>query len=179
MVKPMNITQLQQHLHELWHELWQQRVMAHYQQLAEREQRLILFACIVLPFMLVIFTIILPRQDALHAKKHDLKILQQQAQEAEMLALRLQKQGDQPARGNTLTVVDQQARQHAVRQFITSLRPQMGNGASRLWVQMKNSPYDKTIHFFAALAKQGLTITQIKFQKSKQAGIVNVQAVVQ
>ena len=153
--------------------------MPYYQGLAEREQRLLLFAATALPLMLLIFGLMLPLNDALIAKKQALASLQTQAQEAEMLAIQLQQQGDQPERGNSMSIVDQQARQAGVRQFITNLRPQMSGTEARLWIQMRNAPYHETVQFLEALAKQGVSLTQVKLQKGEQAGFVHLQAVVQ
>ncbi|MDQ6953058.1 MAG: type II secretion system protein GspM [Mariprofundaceae bacterium] len=161
------------------HDVWQGRVLPYYQQLAEREQRLVVWASVLVLLMVLVFGMILPLNDALHNKEALLSGLQQQAEEAEQLAQHILKKGVKKPRGSIMTVVDQQARAQKVRPFITSLRPQLGGDKPRLWIQMKQAPYAASVKFYEALAKQGIHIVQIKWQKTPILGMVNVQAVVQ
>ncbi|MDQ6991746.1 MAG: type II secretion system protein GspM [Mariprofundaceae bacterium] len=162
-----------------FHDVWQRHVLSYYQQLAQREQGLVLFASVIVPLMVLIFGMILPLNDELHRKATLLSDLQKQAQEAEQLAHQILQQGVKKPRGSMMTVVDQEARTQKVRPFITSLRPQLGGDKARLWIQMKQAPYTDTVKFYQALASQGIHIVQIKWQKTPKLGIVNVQAVVQ
>ncbi|MDQ6973867.1 MAG: type II secretion system protein GspM [Mariprofundaceae bacterium] len=161
------------------HDVWQGRVLPYYQQLAEREQRLVAWALVLVPFMVLVFGVILPLNDALHNKERLLSDLQQHAEEAEQLAQQILKQGVKKPHGSIISVVDQHARAQKVRPFITSLRPQLGGDKARLWIQMKQAPYAESVKFYEALAKQGIYIVQIKWQKTPVLGMVNVQAVVQ
>jgi type II secretory pathway component PulM len=160
-------------------QFWQQHALTYYQSLAEREQRLVLFAVMTVPLMILIFGILLPINDDLHAKQKSLMTLQHQVQKAESLANTILQQGVKEAHGSIMTVVDQQARVQKVRPFITSLRPQLGGDKPRLWIKMQQAPYLSSVHFYQALAKQNIQIIQIKWQKTQQAGVVNIQAVVQ
>jgi len=160
-------------------QLWQRYALSYYQQLAEREQRLVLSAAILVPSMVLIFGILLPLNDDLHAKQKSLLALQDQAQEAESLAASILQQGVKKVHGNIMTVVDQQARAQNVRPFITSLRPQLGGEKPRLWIQMHQAPYLASVYFYQALAKQDIQIVQIKWHETGKLGIVNVQAVVE
>ena len=162
------------------HALWQQYLAPRYEVLAEREQRLLLFAAIVLPLMLLIFGLVLPVQDALHAKQHALAQMQTQAEEAEQLANRVQQQGSQVrVSGSIMTIVDQVARAQKVRSFISSMRPQLGGDHPQLWIRMQKVPYDQALGFYRALNAQGIQIVQIKWQRTQHDGIVQVQAMVQ
>jgi len=160
-------------------QFWQQHALTYYQSLAEREQRLVMFCIIFVPAMLIIFGLLLPRYDTLLAKQKTLANLQEQAQEAELLASQILQHGIQKEHKSIMTVVDQQARKQKVRPFITSLRPQLGGEKQRLWIQMHQAPYLASVQFYQALAEQGIQIVQIKWQKTQQAGFVNIQAVVQ
>jgi len=166
---------------QYWQPLLEQKWMPYYQSLAAREQRILLFAVVVLPVMLFIFVILLPLNDAKNSKQITLQVLQKQVNEAEQLAVQLQAKGTiQKAKGNTMSVVDQVARMVQVRQFITRLRPQIGShGKQRLLIQMRVAPYDKTVMFFEALSKKGLSLIQVKFQQSEQQGYIHVQAVIE
>ncbi len=161
------------------HNVWQRHALPYYQQLAEREQRLVVGASILVPLMVLIFGIMLPLNDALHSKEKLLSSLQEKAQHAEQLASQILQQGVKKPRGSIMTVVDQQARAQKVRPFITSLRPQLGGDKPRLWIQMHEAPYQESVQFYQALATQGIHIVQIKWQKTSKLGFVNVQAVVQ
>jgi len=161
------------------HDVWQRHALPYYQQLAEREQRLVAWAAVLVPLMVLIFGMMLPLNDALQNKEKLLAGLQQQAQEAEQLAQQILKQGVKKPRGSIMTVVDQQARAQKVRPFITSLRPQLGGDKPRLWIQMHEAPYQESVKFYQALATQGIHIVQIKWQKTSKLGVVNVQTVVQ
>jgi len=158
---------------------WQTAALNAYQSLAEREQRLLMFTVIFVPMMVIIFGLFLPLQDKLHAKQASLRAMQHDAQEAERLAQLIRQQGVKKEHGNIMTVVDQEARKQHVRAFITSMRPQLGGEHPRLWLQMHQAPYLASVQFYQALAKQGVNIVQSKWQKTPQAGIVNIQAVVQ
>lgn len=155
----------------------EQRWQPYYQALAEREQRLLQVSAIVLPMLILVFAIILPVHDAWLAKKVEAQKLQVQVQEAERLALRLQSQGSVPQQGNLITQVDQLARQVQVRSFMTRIRPQpAADGQQRLLLQMKNAPYQKVVDFVAMMAKEGVSLVQVKLQKSEKDGYVHVQA---
>jgi len=166
---------------QYWQPLVEQRWMPYYQSLAAREQRVLLFAAVVLPAMLFIFVILLPLNDAKNSKQIALQVLQKQVNEAERLAVHLQDKGTiQMGKENTMSVVDQVARTVQVRQFITRLRPQIGShGRQRLLIQMRVTPYDKAVVFFEALSERGLSLMQVKFQQSEQQGFIHVQAVVE
>lgn len=166
---------------QYWQPLIEQKWMPYYQSLAEREQRILLFAGIILPIILFVFVIILPLHDAQKSKGIALHVLQKKAHEAESLAAGLQDNGAVQARkASTMSVVDQIARKTQVRKFMTRLRPQMGNqGKQRLLIQMRNTPYKKTVVFFETLSGKGLSLIQVKFQQAKKQGFIHVQAVVE
>lgn len=166
---------------QYWQSMLEQRWMPYYQSLAEREQRILLFASVVLPVVLFVFMVVLPLNDAQNSKKTSLQLLQKEVHDAELLAARLQAQGGVQARkGSVMSVVDQVARTTQVRKFITRLRPQIGGHAGqRLLIQMRDAPYDKTVAFFETLSKKGLGLIQVKFQQAERQGFINVQAVVE
>lgn len=168
-------------LKQYWQPLIEQKWIPYYQSLVEREQRILLFASVILPVMLFVFVIILPLNDAQNSKKVTLQTLQKQVDEAEMLAARLQDKGAVQARKeSTMSVVDKTARKTQVRKFMTRLRPQIGDhGKQRLLIQMRNTPYDKTVMFLESLSKKGLSLIQVKFQQAKKQGFIHVQAVVE
>jgi len=78
---------------QYWQSMLEQRWVPYYQSLAEREQRILLFASVVLPVVLFVFMVILPLNDAQNNKKASLQLLQKEVHDAELLAVRLQAQG--------------------------------------------------------------------------------------
>jgi len=152
----------------------------YYQSLAIREQRLLLFAAIVMPIMIFIFAIALPLHDTRQNKLLALHSLQKQAIEAEALAVNLQKKGPIKIRKSTMTIVDSIANDTQVRQFVTRLRPQIGgHNGQRLLIQMRSTPYNKAVVFLDRLSKQGLSLLSVKIRKAEASGAVHLQAVVE
>ncbi|MDQ6954704.1 MAG: type II secretion system protein GspM [Mariprofundaceae bacterium] len=163
-----------------WQQYLEQYWLPYYQGLADREQRLLIFAAISLPAILLIFAIILPLNDARTNQQLALHALQGKVEEAESLAAQLKSKGTAPVRASTMSMVDKIARQVQVRKFMTRLRPQMGrDGGQRLLIQMRSAPYKETIVFFNTLSQQGLSLLQVKLQQSKEQAYVHVQAVIE
>jgi len=176
-IKKLQILRFKQY----WQPLIEQKWTPYYQSLMEREQRILLFASVVLPVILFVFVIILPLNDAQNSKKIALQTLQKKVAEAEVLAVRLQNKGAVQARKeSTMSMVDKTARKTQVRKFMTRLRPQIGDhGRQRLLIQMRNTPYDKTVMFLDSLSKRGLSLIQVKLQQAEKQGFIHVQAVVE
>ncbi len=161
---------------------WQvtQRIMSYYQSLLPREQRLVLFAAVILPVLLFIFGLALPLMDARDMKHASLLALQTQALEAESLARQLSRHGQHKTNDNTMAVVDQQARRTGVRSFIVRMRPQPAKDhKQRLLIHMRDVPYIKTVRFLHALSKQGLNLLQVKLQQAKKPAYIHVQVTVE
>jgi len=167
-------------VYQYWQPILEKHWLPYYQSLVEREKRVLLFAAVVLPIMVLVFAIILPLNDARHNKQLTLNALQQQVSEAESLVARLQEKGGVQGRESVISKVDQVARVSKVRQFMTRLRPQIGsNGGQRLLVQMRDVPYDKTVVFFEALSRAGLLLMQVKLQHAELQGYIHVQAIIE
>jgi type II secretory pathway component PulM len=163
----------------------QARLAPRYQQLAIREQRLVLTAAVLLPGIILIFGVLLPMQDRRMALKNELSALRLQVEEAERISGQLAanaargRTGDQKP-VNLMSAVEGLARQSKVRKFMTRIRPQnsLAKNKQQLMLQLKNAPYKASIEFAHALALQQLGLESMKIQAGKSPGLVHVQAVI-
>ena len=162
----------------------QSRILSRYQQLEIREQRILLFAAVILPMAILIFGILLPMQDAQKALQAELVGLQQQAETAEALAIQLAESGSigkQPEQqAPLLATVERLARHSKARKYMTRIRPQpsVGGTGQRLMLQLKNIPFDASVRFVDALAREHLGLNSMKIQAGTSAGLVHVQAII-
>jgi len=159
-------------------------LLPRYQQLESREQRVLLFAAIVLPLILVVFGLLLPLQDHQQALQKQLTAAQIQAAEAEQLALFLSQhaselQSSGGVQQNLLTTVEGLARQTSVRSFMVRIKPHtLPDGSEQLMLRMKDAPYDATLRFIHALASHKLGLSSLKLQPAKVSGHIHVRAVI-
>lgn len=161
-----------------------EQLLPRYQQLAPREQRLVLVTAILLPLLVLVFGIVLPMQDHQRALREDIRVLQHQAEEASGLAKMLQKQGPahQVGNGDVMATVEQLVTQEKVLQYMTDIHPQasgQGDDAQqRVMVQLKDAPYTATLHFIAALAHASLGVKSMRLQEGSSPGHVHMQVVI-
>jgi len=162
----------------------QVHLMPRYQQLERSEQKILLFAAIVLPLMIMIFGIMLPLQDKQHTLQQALHIAQSQAAEAKQLARYLNTHAKATtSKDNTeslLTTVERLARQSQVRSFISRIKPQTSPNATQqhLMLRLKHVPYTAALRFIHALAEQQLNLKTMKIQSTSAVGIVNLYAII-
>ncbi|MDQ6992719.1 MAG: type II secretion system protein GspM [Mariprofundus sp.] len=157
-------------------------VMPRYMQLELREKYLVLGAAVLLPIMILIFLLILPLQDRQIALQKQAASLHLQAEKAATLAQQLQSGGTQSKAQpvNLLSSVERIAREGAVRQYITRIRPQNrpGDKQQLLMVQLKNAPYQDIVRLMDALGRAKLEIKSMKINATASAGLVHVQTVI-
>lgn len=162
----------------------QSRILPRYQQLERREQRIVLFAAVILPVAILIFGALLPMQDKQRELQVELAGLQQQAEIAEALAIQLAESGTtgkQTGRqAPLLATVEQLARQGGVRKYMTRIRPQpsVDGTSERLMLQLKDVPFDANVRFVDALARKHLGLGSMKIQAGTSAGLVHVRAMI-
>jgi len=160
------------------------QLLPRYQQLENREQRIVLVAGVLLPLIFIVFGLLLPLQDRQQTLRAELVRIQTQANEAATLALYLNKhaaerKGTGTASENLLTVVERMARQTQVRRFMTRIKPNTSpDGHEQLLVRMKNAPYDATLRFIHALASHQLGLNTLKLQAAQAPGHIHVRAII-
>jgi len=159
-------------------EFWYAVVMPRYHDLQPREQQLVVAAALLLPLIILLFGLLLPAQDARNAQAARLVALQNQLKTANQLADKLEQTVDIPVPTNVLAAVEKLARAHAVRSFMTRIKPQTDlSGHQKLLLQMKQAPFAKVVHFIDGVTKRGLVIDQIKLQATKTPATVNMRMV--
>jgi len=162
----------------------EEQLLPHYQQLERREQKIVIFAALALPLMLIVFGILLPLHDKQQILQAELSLMQKQAAEAQQLASYINKHGTSlKSSDNTeslLTIVERLARQSKIRRFITRIKPQHSPNAThqQLMLRIKNAPYTTSLRFIHSLAEQGLSVKTLKLQATKTPGIVNLYAMI-
>jgi len=163
---------------------FEEQLLPRYQQLEAREQKLALFAAVILPLIITLFGVMLPLQDRQIALQQELKLAQNKAAKAESLANYLTTHAadlkSNSRSKSLLTTVDQLARQTKVRSFMTRIKPQasLNDGAQSLMLGMKSVPYDAMLRFIHALAQHGLALKQMTFQAAKTPGHVHINAII-
>jgi len=162
---------------------FEQEWLPRYQQLDNREQRLVLIAAVLLPVMIVLFGLLLPLKDRHDVLRENLAAVQAQAVEAEEMARYLVEHAAERKGGgaaeNMMTTVERLARQTGVRRFMTRITPQItpDGGQKRLMISMKNAPYVATLKFIHALAERNLGLNSLKLQAADSPGHIHVRAV--
>ena len=164
---------------------FEEHVLARYQQLEGREQRLVLAAAVLLPLMILVFGLMLPLKDRQEQLRAEVQAVQTQVAEAERLALFLTEHAVElkatgGASQNLLGTVEQLARQTNVRSFMTRIKPQpsLNSGEQQLMLSIKDVPYDAVMRFMHALASRNLGLNSLKFQATAAPGKIHVQAVI-
>ncbi|RLL50171.1 hypothetical protein D8Y20_12100 [Mariprofundus sp. EBB-1] len=163
---------------------FEEQLLPRYQQLENREQKLVLIATIALPLIIIVFGVMIPLHDRQLTLQKELSIATNQAAKANQLASYLTAHAtDLKANNNTeslLSLVDQLARQTNIRTFMTRIKPltSLNGGSQKLMLSIKNVPYDSMLRFIHALAKRDLGLKQLKFQTAGKPGYVHVQAIV-
>jgi len=154
---------------------WQEDILPRYQRLSPREQRLLIFTTITLPFLLFVFGVWLPVSDNIHALERAMPALQGQLREAQTLANRLQQGGHKSAgKRNALAVVEQAAKASGVRQYITRIKPQPGlGGGQRLLIRIHQAPYPNLVKFMGLLAKDGVALGRAKLLAGDTPGLLD------
>ncbi len=168
-----------------WREQWlllQEAWQARYHQLQPREQRMLLFAALILPLILFWFGLWLPLQDRHDQLMQTLKTSQQQADEAVMLAKHLQQSDRQRtpevATGSLLSRIDKLIAARHLRQTVKQMKPQPGmDGKQRLRLSFKPLTYAKASRFLLAVEQQGLPIEQMKMER-QESGYVRLQLLI-
>ena len=163
--------------------LWLTHGQPRYQVLSMREQRIVWFAALILPLMILMFGIILPLEDKKISLQKSTQALQRQLNIVQGLAERVKSQQGNAnlQHGNLLGNVEKLARQSHVRQAMTHIRPRpVLDGHQRLQVQLKGARYSDVLVFLDLLAKQGLVIESANLQKNsdKLDGLVQLQLTV-
>lgn len=151
-----------------------------YHALQKREQNVLKVAALFLPIIILVFGVILPLQDQRKSLEQDLLLQLHQVEEAEKLATRLVRRGEQTksgvVAGSLLSQVDALVADQGVRAFVTKMRPQSGmDGKQRLQLLMKNVPYSNVAGFLLALDDTGLNINTLKIRAAKASGYVQLQ----
>jgi len=157
----------------------QQHLLPRYQQLQQREQRLLLATAIVLPLLILVFGVWLPLRDEAAAIRAAMPALQAQLAEANLLAGKVTAGGTAggaktAAQGDLLTRVDTAARTGNIRQFITRIKPQPGLSGQSVLVQLRKAPYADSVRFLAAMAGQGVGSERAKLSDVEANGLVDV-----
>jgi len=151
-----------------------------YQQLDNREQRLVLIAALLLPILIIIFGLMWPLKDRQDVLRTNLAAVEKRAVEAEQLAQYLIRH---PHTGQSagvtdhlLTTVEQLARKTGVRQYMTRIKPQASPDGSeqRLMISMKDAPYDATLRWVHALAGAHAGLKRLKIQAADVPGHIHV-----
>jgi len=163
---------------------FEEHLLPRYQQLESSEQKIILFAALVVPFMIIVFGIMLPLQDKQNMLQNELSQRQEQATEAGQLANYINEHGANLTSNNSteslLIIVERLARQSKVRQFISRIKPQNSPnaGQQQLMLRLKSVPYTASLRFIHALAEHGLGLKSMKLQATKTPGLVNLYAMI-
>ncbi len=159
-------------------DLWYDKAVPYYLDLQPREQRLLMAAAVLVPLMVVVFGMLLPVVDQRDAARSRLALLQQQLHTANRLADRLQQAKAMPVPTNVLAEVEKLARSHAVRRFMTRIKPQTDlSGHQKLLLQIKRAPFAKVVRFIDGVTSHGLVIDQVKLQATKQPALVDMRMV--
>jgi len=182
-LKPMiqkNLTLIKEYLGNQLNNSIGAKVLPWYQQLPQREQRLLLSAMVILPVLIFVFGLWLPIEDKIDSIRKELPKLQQQVQEARVLASKIKRYGRKAGSKDLLTTVEQSARKSNVRSFIVRLKPQPGpDGGQRLQIRMQSVPYPSLVYFLGTLAQSGVGLGRVKMLgKSEQPGYVDVNLMV-
>jgi len=157
---------------------WYRVVMPRYYDLQPREQRLVVGAALVLPLIVLLFGLLLPAQDERRAEAARLVALQDQLTIASQLADQLTQAEAVSVPSNVLAAVEELARTHAVRSFMTRIKPQTDlSGHQKLLLQMKNAPFAKVVPFIHGVTARGLVIEQVKLLATKMPAMVDLQMV--
>jgi len=153
-----------------------ERIRIWFESLAGREQRLVLFAAIAVPVLILIFGIWLPLQDRAEMLRQERGQLESQLKEAEILAASLEQSPKRNIQGSLLATLDSLARQAGIRQQVTQLRPQvvMGGSGEKVLVQIKDTPFDILARFLSLLGREGVGLERIAISASS-GGKVNVR----
>ncbi|MDX8392795.1 MAG: type II secretion system protein GspM [Mariprofundaceae bacterium] len=154
----------------------QGEVRDRYSALQAREQRMVLIAAILLPLLVIVFGFWLPLRDRIQMLETSIPGLETQLVEAQRLATRAgENKGEAMARGDLLSVVEQQARASNVRRFITRIKPMPGTGEQRVLVQLRKASYADVVQFLAKMAGQGVNSSRVKLTDvEKRNGLVDV-----
>lgn len=152
-------------------------ILAYYQGCAPREQKLLLITSVVLPFVIVVFGLMLPIYDRIAELEHEVSIAQQQFSEAESIAEKLQRNPSTAApRGDILVIVEKSLRELKIRKFITRMKPIASlSGKKSLTVQMKGIPYSSVIRLLNRMDSVGINLVQLKFHSTAKSGVVNIE----
>lgn len=157
----------------------EQRLLPHYQDLAQREQYLVAGLALFLAIILPLFGVVLPLEDKRKVMIENVYTLQVQAAEANRLADQLMSGGKLSANENIMAVVDRIARSSGVRGFMTKISPQLGIGDKKgLMVQLKDAPYRKTVAFISALSDKGFGLSRMSLLTADRSGHVHLKAVI-
>ena len=159
-------------------DVWYDRAMPYYLELQPREQRLAVAAAVAVLLIVLVFGMLLPVVDQRDAASARLAQLQHQLQRANQLADRLQHAVAVPKPANVLAEVEQLARSHAVRSFMTRIKPQTDlSGHQKLLLQIKGAPFAKVVHFIDGVTSHGLVIDSVKLQATKVPAMVDMQMI--
>ena len=165
---------------------FESELLPRFQRLQQSEQRIVLIAAVILPLAILFFAIVMPANDRKLELQSEFQKLQMQADEAERLAKQLvvsgvSESGSGNIQGSLMTQVEQLTREHALRKYMTRIRPEpsLQGGSQRLMMQMKDAPYSECLKLLDVMARKGLQVINIKFQAVQSPGLVNLQMVIE
>lgn len=150
-----------------------------WQQLSEREQRLVLITAGVVFISLLYFGLWEPLQRGIEAGQLRLKAQQQTLQQLQQDAVRVQQLRSRQARharsgtrkGSLLVVIERSAQQKKMQAALQKVQPE-GNDGVRVWLD--NVVFDDLVEWLDLLSRQhGLQISDISIERGTKPGRVN------
>lgn len=154
-------------------------LMPRFQALAQREQKMVLTAAIIVPLIILIFGVLLPIHDARKLQSDQVALLARQAVEAGQLAQLIGLGAGKQFSGSLLSSVDKTAVGSGVKKYMTHIRPQPeANGSQRLTLQLRDAPYQEAVNFLLKLNELGMAMESVQIRAAKTSGLVNLQATI-
>lgn len=152
---------------------------AKWQQLSEREQRLVLITAGVVLLSLLYFGLWQPLQQGIEAEQLRLQARQQTLQQLQQDAARVQQlrrhqaQSNRSAtrKGSLLVVIERSAQQKKLQAALQKVQPE-GKDGVRVWLD--NAVFDDLVEWLDLLSRQhGLQISDISIERGTEPGRVN------
>jgi len=148
-----------------------------YQQLAVREQQMLIALSVIVPCFLFVFLYWQPMQLQLKQLQDNRVQLEKDFVEAKSLAKQIQKTGRQSSQlqGSFMAQIEQLAKQAAVRAQIIHLKPQTGmDGRVRMRIRLQQVGYAKSMNFLHALAQAGFNLELAKLDRLAKPAYINM-----
>ena len=149
-----------------------------WQQLSSREQQLVILMTIVVTITLFYFLLWSPLQQGIddgktryQAQTAALLKMQKQAAEAKSLQASGRTNTSHIKDSSTLLgLIERTAQQNKLKSTLQKVQPDGKDGA-RIWID--NAPFDQVIQWLNVLSSQGITISEISFERQDEPGRVN------